>query len=290
MPRRNPQVLIVGAGPTGLLLAAELKRRGVPCLLIDALDAPRGLGSRDGRSFPVDGDLRGARPRGAVPRPGREEARREIPLRRRGARRARTSSCTRAVPVRPRDLGGGHRVGPHRHLEDVGRRGHPLDPAGGARARPRGVVATLERDGESREVEARGSWDATAYHSVVRELRGSSSRAPTSRRHGRCSTRGSRAGTRSSTSAAFPRRPDRDPHPAARPPLARLPAADIRGRRSRRGRHGGGQPLQPGGRFVDVENPVRFQCHSRVAASFRSVASCSPGTPRTYAPPPRATG
>jgi 2-polyprenyl-6-methoxyphenol hydroxylase-like FAD-dependent oxidoreductase len=34
-------VLIVGAGPTGLTLAAELRRRDVDCLLIDALDAPQ---------------------------------------------------------------------------------------------------------------------------------------------------------------------------------------------------------------------------------------------------------
>lgn len=33
-------VLIVGAGPTGLLLAAELQRRGVPCHLIDARPGP----------------------------------------------------------------------------------------------------------------------------------------------------------------------------------------------------------------------------------------------------------
>jgi 2-polyprenyl-6-methoxyphenol hydroxylase-like FAD-dependent oxidoreductase len=33
-------VLVVGAGPTGLLLAAELERRGVPCHLIDALPGP----------------------------------------------------------------------------------------------------------------------------------------------------------------------------------------------------------------------------------------------------------
>lgn len=33
-------VLIVGAGPTGLLLAAELRRRAVDCLLIDAHDTP----------------------------------------------------------------------------------------------------------------------------------------------------------------------------------------------------------------------------------------------------------
>jgi 2-polyprenyl-6-methoxyphenol hydroxylase-like FAD-dependent oxidoreductase len=37
----SPQVLIVGAGPTGLLATVELARRGIDCLLIDALDAPR---------------------------------------------------------------------------------------------------------------------------------------------------------------------------------------------------------------------------------------------------------
>jgi 2-polyprenyl-6-methoxyphenol hydroxylase-like FAD-dependent oxidoreductase len=36
----SPYVLVVGAGPTGLLLASELQRRGVPCRLIDAKDAP----------------------------------------------------------------------------------------------------------------------------------------------------------------------------------------------------------------------------------------------------------
>jgi 2-polyprenyl-6-methoxyphenol hydroxylase-like FAD-dependent oxidoreductase len=34
-------VLVVGAGPTGLTLAAELRRRGVDCLLIDARDEPQ---------------------------------------------------------------------------------------------------------------------------------------------------------------------------------------------------------------------------------------------------------
>jgi 2-polyprenyl-6-methoxyphenol hydroxylase-like FAD-dependent oxidoreductase len=35
-------VVVVGSGPTGLLLAAELVRRNVDCLLIDAHDAPLG--------------------------------------------------------------------------------------------------------------------------------------------------------------------------------------------------------------------------------------------------------
>jgi 2-polyprenyl-6-methoxyphenol hydroxylase-like FAD-dependent oxidoreductase len=34
-------VLVVGAGPTGLLLAAELERREVPCVLIDTRSAPQ---------------------------------------------------------------------------------------------------------------------------------------------------------------------------------------------------------------------------------------------------------
>jgi 2-polyprenyl-6-methoxyphenol hydroxylase-like FAD-dependent oxidoreductase len=37
---RSGPVLVVGAGPTGLLLASELQRRGVPCHLIDALPGP----------------------------------------------------------------------------------------------------------------------------------------------------------------------------------------------------------------------------------------------------------
>lgn len=38
--KTDADVLIVGAGPTGLMLAAELQRRGIGCLLIDAHDKP----------------------------------------------------------------------------------------------------------------------------------------------------------------------------------------------------------------------------------------------------------
>src|SRR5215472_1055907 len=37
----DAEVLIVGAGPTGLTLAAELRRRGIECLLIDARAEPQ---------------------------------------------------------------------------------------------------------------------------------------------------------------------------------------------------------------------------------------------------------
>jgi 2-polyprenyl-6-methoxyphenol hydroxylase-like FAD-dependent oxidoreductase len=37
----DTQVLVVGAGPAGLMLAAELRRRGVGCRLIDLLEEPQ---------------------------------------------------------------------------------------------------------------------------------------------------------------------------------------------------------------------------------------------------------
>lgn len=36
----DPAVLVVGAGPTGLLLACELRRRGIGCRIIDKHAAP----------------------------------------------------------------------------------------------------------------------------------------------------------------------------------------------------------------------------------------------------------
>lgn len=44
MPPDAPDtsVLVVGAGPTGLLLAGELRRRGVDCMVVDAYDEPLG--------------------------------------------------------------------------------------------------------------------------------------------------------------------------------------------------------------------------------------------------------
>jgi NADPH-dependent 2,4-dienoyl-CoA reductase/sulfur reductase-like enzyme len=64
----RPSVLVVGAGPTGLLLASELQRRRVSCHLIDAPARTAPLGPRDGRASPLARDLRVARNRWTVPR------------------------------------------------------------------------------------------------------------------------------------------------------------------------------------------------------------------------------
>ena len=41
-PATDTAVLVVCAGPTGLLLSCSLRRRGVDCVLVDAYDAPLG--------------------------------------------------------------------------------------------------------------------------------------------------------------------------------------------------------------------------------------------------------
>jgi len=38
---QSPEVLVVGAGPTGLTLACELARHGVQCRVIEAAPGPR---------------------------------------------------------------------------------------------------------------------------------------------------------------------------------------------------------------------------------------------------------
>jgi len=45
LPNRNPEVLIVGAGPTGLVLALWLARLGVPVRIVDKTPEP-GTSSR----------------------------------------------------------------------------------------------------------------------------------------------------------------------------------------------------------------------------------------------------
>ena len=70
----DTDVLIVGAGPTGLTLACELARRGVPFRLIEAAPGPqpgsRGKGLQP-RTLEVFDDLDGGGAAAAAGRAGR---------------------------------------------------------------------------------------------------------------------------------------------------------------------------------------------------------------------------
>ncbi len=172
MREPSPGVVVVGAGPTGLLLAVELERRGVGCLLIDALDAPRGwdratvLHPRSLEIFEALGLVDGVLDQGVKTRAARfrsdGETLGELNL---GLAEGRygfdlgiSEEVTESVLTSYLEQHGGAVT---RSTRLVG-----LAPG------PDGVALTLERDGECGEVHASWVVACDGFHSAVRELVG----------------------------------------------------------------------------------------------------------------------
>jgi 2-polyprenyl-6-methoxyphenol hydroxylase-like FAD-dependent oxidoreductase len=200
MSDRGPHVLVVGAGPTGLLLAAELERRDVPCLLIDALDAPRGW---DRATVVHPRSLEIFEALGIADRFLAQGVR---------TRAARFHSDGEILGELNLDLTGS------RYGFDLGLSEEVtesvltefLEAQGGAVTRSTRLIglvpgedaarATLERDGERHEVVVQWVVGCDGLRSAVREAVGIEFPAPTSRRSGPSSTRPSKGGTTSTTS------------------------------------------------------------------------------------------
>jgi len=53
IPDQHEPVLIVGAGPTGMVLANELLRRRVPCRMIDKISGPSSTFPKGLSCYPV---------------------------------------------------------------------------------------------------------------------------------------------------------------------------------------------------------------------------------------------
>ena len=271
MSDQNPQVLVVGAGPTGLLLAAELERREVSCLLIDALDAPQGwdratvIHERSLEIFEALGIAdplvrEGMKVRGARFHSDGEvlaELSLDLTESRYGYQLGLSEEVTEAVLTGFLEAHGG---GVTRSTRFVG-----LEPG------EHSVTATLERDGERRQVVAEWMVGCDGYHSYVREAAGiefpgTTIEAPW--------------GVFDATIEGWD--DDYDlvfPH-FDRPPLILTP---LPGRRWRAYVRPSSETAdlvaeaeevlrryKPAARFAAIENPARFRCHSRVAARYRS--------------------
>jgi 2-polyprenyl-6-methoxyphenol hydroxylase-like FAD-dependent oxidoreductase len=168
----DTQVLVVGAGPTGLTLAAELRRREVECRLIDLLEEPQHwdratvLKPRSLEHFESLGIAERFLAAGTPQRGFRIHSGGEL-------------------------LGGADLAGSGSHFEhNVGISEEAteavlteyLEEAGGAVERGRrltaleagedGVVATIEHGGESSELSAEWVVGCGGYHSLTRELAG----------------------------------------------------------------------------------------------------------------------
>jgi 2-polyprenyl-6-methoxyphenol hydroxylase-like FAD-dependent oxidoreductase len=283
----SPQVLVVGAGPTGLLLAAELERREVPCLLIDALDAPRGWDRATvvhARSMEIFEAL------------GLEAALLAEGVKTRAARFHSDGDVLGEL-----DFG----VSGSRYGFDLGLSEEVtesvltdfLEAEGGAVTRSTrliglvasedAVTATLERDGERREIVARWVVGCDGLGSAVREA-------------ARIAFPGADIEAQwavfDATIEGWQNEYDVASHHLDTPLVMLTPLPERRWRVYLRPASDSSDLVaeagevirryQPGVTFIDVENPTRFHCHSRVAAHYRSgrvllagdaAHACTPG-------------
>ena len=270
-PERNSTVLVVGAGPTGLLLAAELRRRDVDCLLIDAHTAPLGWDRATvvhERSIEVFESL------GLVDRVLDQAVK---------VRGARLRSDARTVGEL--DLGlAGSRYGFDLGVsEDVVESvlTQFLEEQGGAvtrstrlveiRSHADGVVATLEREGERQDVLASWIVGCDGYQSTTRRLAGidyPGTDLPVPWAVFDASIEGW-ADDFDMNFAHFDL-----------PPVILCPLPEQRWRVYVRPTSDTSDIVAdaiatihryaPSTQFAAVENPSRFRCHSRVASQFRS--------------------
>ena len=271
MDDSSTQVLVVGAGPTGLLLAVELARRDVSCLLIDALDAPRGwdratvvhersLEIFEGLGFTDRLVAQGVKTRGARFHSDGEvlaELHLDITGSRYGFQLGISEEVTEALLAESLEAHGGAVT---RSTKLVG-----LTIGGDA------VTATLEHDGMREEVVAQWVVGCDGAHSVVREA--AEIEFPGTDIEGKWAVFDATVdGWSSGYDLVFAH--------LDQPPVILTPLPDRRWRIYLRPTSDESDLVAeaaevlasyvPGVSLVGVASPSRFHCHSRVATRYRS--------------------
>jgi 2-polyprenyl-6-methoxyphenol hydroxylase-like FAD-dependent oxidoreductase len=267
----EPHVLVVGAGPTGLLLAAELERREVPCLLVDALDAPQGWD----RATVVH-----ARSLQVLEALGLVDAFLDAGVRTYGARFFSGGELLGRLDLAlvggryPFDVGVSEEVTVtiltgflESHGGAVTRSTRLVELAPGDDA----VAATLERGGERRTVTVPWVVGCDGVRSAVRAAAGID--FPGADIEGLWAVF-------DATVEGWPDEYDLVSAHLDRPPVILTPLPGRRWRVYLRPASATSDLVAeatevirrraPGATFTDVENPARFRCHSRIAARFAS--------------------
>ena len=271
MSQRPSEVLIVGAGPTGLLLAAELERRDVSPLLIDAHDAPLGWDRATiahSRSMEIFEAL------GLADRFLDQGVKSGAVRIRSGGRILGLMDFSALESRYPFDVGISEQVTESiltDHLSALGGEVTRGTRLAGLRPGAHSVTATLEHDGEQRDFEASWVVGCDGYHSAIRELvgiefPGSDIEAPWA------VFDASLEGWEEEldVQAAFLDVPTviLTPLPGGRWRVYLRPTSEesdlVADAAETVNRY------FPDVLFAGVENAVRFRCHSRIASSYRS--------------------
>ena len=264
-------VLVVGAGPTGLLLAAELRRRDVPCELIDAQPAP----------LPWD--------RATVMHPrslelfeslGLAERLLDVGTPQRGARVHSAGEVLGAFDLAACGSRYGFNLGISEevtesvltdYLRALGGEVHRSSRLVGLTTRPDGITAEIDRDGSRGTVEAEWIVGCDGLHSPTRDgagllLQGHDIAAPwavfDATLDGWTDVYDLTFVYLDELPVILTALPGRRWRVYLRPssPESDL-VADAASTLSR---------YSPQASFADVENPTRFHCHSMVADHFRA--------------------
>jgi 2-polyprenyl-6-methoxyphenol hydroxylase-like FAD-dependent oxidoreductase len=263
-------VLIVGAGPTGLTLAAELRRRGVDCLLIDAraeperwdratVVHPRSLEVFEALGI-VDRFLAAGVPQRAARLHSAGEVLVELDFSLSGAPYPYNVGLSEEATERFLT----------EYLEAVGGRVERSTRLLRMSQDADRVTATVERDGGEEEVRAGWIVGCGGYHSPVREatgipMEGDDIEDPWAvfdvTLGGRTEDFETTLVYLEQTMVILTPLPDRRFRVYTRPKgeeddFVAAAAAVL-------------ASYEPGTEFVDVENPRRFRCHAKVAARYR---------------------
>ncbi len=264
-------VLIVGGGPTGLLLACGLRRRGVECVLVDAYDEPLGwdratvIHPRSLQIFEALGIVDEFTTTGVQIRACRIHADGTV-LGEMDYRQNRTRypfdiglSEDRTEQILTRYLeGAGGRVVRSTRLVDLDQQSDR-------------VVATLESHGEQRVLTASWVVGCDGYHSTVRDLAGIGYEGNVPDEPWAVFDAGLTGwdGEWDLVQAFFD-----DPLVIITPLPGRRFRVYSRPRSLESDLEAEARAVleryRPGVTFTDVRNPTRFLCHARVAERFRS--------------------